>query len=238
MRPGAWIGCDFDGTLVEWPIPGMNRDDWDPERIGRSIPLMVARVRVWLAAGWDVRIMTARANPKVVSTPESAVRGVKAVQAWSLATFHTVSFVAAVVVGLHARGSLTAALGRLDTALGVAAFVGLWALTWTATRAGLRALELDEDDRGSISIVMRLTVAGGWNGIGIFGALVFVLLFNLASRGTPALMFVPVLFLGVAIGVSLAFTIGALVGFVYGLVDAALLRGADVLFRWTQGVQS
>ena len=62
-------------------------------------------------------------------------------RAWGLATFHTVSFVAVVVVGLHGRGSLAAALGRLDTALGVASFLGLWALTWTATRAGLRALE-------------------------------------------------------------------------------------------------
>ena len=156
---------------------------------------------------------------------------------WSLATFHSVSFVAAVVVGLHLRGSLTAALGRLDTALGVAAFLGLWALTWTATHAGLRALESDEDDRGSVSIVMRLTVAGGWNGIGIFGALVFVLLFNLAGRGTPSLAFVPVFFFGVAIGAALAFTIGAVVGFVYGLVDAALLRGSAALFRWAQGGQ-
>ena len=82
---------------------------------------------------------------------------------------------------------------------------------------------------------MRLTVAGGWNGIGIFGALVFVLLFNLAGRGAPGLAFVPVFFFGVAIGGSLAFTIGAVVGFAYGLVDAALLRGSAALFRWAQG---
>jgi hypothetical protein len=155
-------------------------------------------------------------------------------RAWSLATFHTVSFVAALVAGVHVRGSLAAALGRLDTTLGVASFLGLWALTWTATRAGLRALEFD-DDRGPASMVMRLTIAGGWNGIGIFAALIVVFLFNLASRGTPALTFVPLLFLGVSIGGSLAFTIGAVVGFVYGLVDAALLRGAAGLFRWTQG---
>lgn len=156
-------------------------------------------------------------------------------RSWSLATFHTVSFVAAVVVGVHLRGTLTTALARLDTALGVASFLGLWALTWAATRAGLRALERDEDDRGSVSIVMRLTIAGGWNGIGIFGALVFVFLFQLTSRGTPAVAFVPLLFLVLAVGGSLAFTIGAVVGFAYGLVDAALLRGAAALFRWAQG---
>jgi len=156
-------------------------------------------------------------------------------RAWSLATFHTVSFVASVVVGVHLRGSLAAGLGRLDTALGVAAFLGLWALTWAATRAGLRGFDSDGDDQVSDSMVMRLTVAGGWNGIGIFGALVFVLLFNLTGRGTPGLAFVPVFFFGVAIGGSLAFTIGAVVGFAYGLVDAALLRGSAALFRWAQG---
>jgi hypothetical protein len=112
---------------------------------------------------------------------------------------------------------------------------GLWALTWTTTRAGLRALESDDDDQVSGSIVMRLTVAGGWNGIGIFVALAFVFLFNLARHGTPAPTFVPLVVLGVAIGGSLAFTIGAVVGFVYGLVDAALLCGAAALLRWTRG---
>jgi hypothetical protein len=154
---------------------------------------------------------------------------------WSLTTFHTASFVAAAVIGLHLRGALLAALGRLDTSLGVASFLALWALTWTATRAALRALESDDDDHMSGSIVMRLTVAGGWNGIGIFGVLAVVFLFNLAARGTPTSTFVPLVVLGVAIGGSLAFTIGAVVGFAYGIVDAALLGGAAALLRWTQG---
>jgi hypothetical protein len=165
----------------------------------------------------------------------TAATRVPPLRAWSLATFHTVSFVAVVVVGLHRRGSLAAALGRLDTALGVASFLGLWALTWTATRGGLRALESDADDHGQASIVMRLTIAGGWNGIGIFGALMVLALFNLATRGPAAFSVVPVFFAGLAVGTSLAFTIGAVVGFAYGLVDAALLSGVAALFRWTQG---
>ena len=158
---------------------------------------------------------------------------VRPLRTWSLATFHTVSFVVAVVVGFHVRGTLATSLSRLDTSLGAGSFLMLWALTWTATRAGLRALESD-DDHVSLSIVMRLTVAGGWNGIGVFGALFIVYLFNLARHGTPALTFVPLLVLGIAVGGSLAFIIGAVVGFVYGLVDAALLGGAAALLRWTQ----
>jgi hypothetical protein len=165
----------------------------------------------------------------------SSAAFVRPLRTWSLATFHTVSFVGAVVVGIHVRGTLATSLSHLDTLLGVGFFLILWALTWTATRAGLRALESDDDDPASVSIVMRLTVAGGWNGIGIFGALFIAFLFNLARHGTPALTFVPLLVLGIAVGGSLAFTIGAIVGFVYGLVDAALLGGAAALLRWTQG---
>jgi hypothetical protein len=168
----------------------------------------------------DIRSRAARGGP---------------LRVWSLATFHTATFVAAVVVGLHVRGSMAAALSRLSTALGVGFFLVFWASTWAATRAGLRALESDDDDHVAGSIVMRLTVAGGWNGIGIFAVLAPGFLFNLALHGTPAPAFVPLVVLGGAIGGSLAFTIGAVVGFVYGLVDAALLRGGAALLRWTQG---
>jgi hypothetical protein len=51
---GEWIGVDLDGTLAHW-------DDfvsWD--HIGAPIPQMVDRVRGWLAAGHEVRVMTAR----------------------------------------------------------------------------------------------------------------------------------------------------------------------------------
>jgi hypothetical protein len=57
-----WLGVDFDGTLVEWPIPGIEPARWQPEDIGRPIPAMVERVRRWIANGVDVRIFTARAG--------------------------------------------------------------------------------------------------------------------------------------------------------------------------------
>ena len=58
----GWIGVDLDGTLAEhyWPAKG----DYDPTRIGDPIPMMVERVRGWLAEGREVRVFTARGGPQ------------------------------------------------------------------------------------------------------------------------------------------------------------------------------
>ena len=52
----GWRGVDLDGTLAEWG-PGRNQDVY---RVGDPIPAMVERVRNWLSAGIEVRIVTAR----------------------------------------------------------------------------------------------------------------------------------------------------------------------------------
>lgn len=50
----GWIGVDLDGTLAHY-------DGWKgAEHIGEPVPLMVERVKQWLAEGKDVRIFTAR----------------------------------------------------------------------------------------------------------------------------------------------------------------------------------
>lgn len=50
----AWIGVDFDGTLVEY-------DGWKGvNHVGKPIPAMVERVKRWRARGVEVRIFTAR----------------------------------------------------------------------------------------------------------------------------------------------------------------------------------
>lgn len=55
----GWIGVDLDGTLAEY-------NGWQgPELIGPPIPLMVNRVKAWLAAGKEVRIFTARVSGNV-----------------------------------------------------------------------------------------------------------------------------------------------------------------------------
>ncbi len=51
----GWIGVDFDGTLVKY-------DGWNNGEIGEAIPLMLDRIKEWLAKGIKVKIMTARAN--------------------------------------------------------------------------------------------------------------------------------------------------------------------------------
>jgi hypothetical protein len=52
----GWIGVDLDGTLAHY-------DGWKgPEHIGEPVPLMLARVKIWLSEGRDVRLFTARAT--------------------------------------------------------------------------------------------------------------------------------------------------------------------------------
>lgn len=68
----GWIGCDLDGTLAD-------------QRTGQPIARMVERVKSWLAAGLEVRIITARAalvqDGKPVEPGVLATR-IRAVQAW------------------------------------------------------------------------------------------------------------------------------------------------------------
>lgn len=50
----GWIGVDLDGTLAHY-------DGWKGiEHIGDPVPVMLARVKRWIAEGKDVRIVTAR----------------------------------------------------------------------------------------------------------------------------------------------------------------------------------
>lgn len=57
-----WYGVDFDGTLAHY------RNFKGAGVLGAPIPLMVDRVKRWLAEGKDVRIFTARVwHPDVTS---------------------------------------------------------------------------------------------------------------------------------------------------------------------------
>lgn len=66
-REQGWIGVDLDGTLAYY-------DKWRGfDHIGKPIPGILIRVREWLAQGYHVKIMTARA-----SVPE----GIPPVKKW------------------------------------------------------------------------------------------------------------------------------------------------------------
>lgn len=58
----GWIAVDLDGTLAHY-------DGWKGiDHIGEPVPLMVARVKAWLADGRDVRIFTARVADGAIET--------------------------------------------------------------------------------------------------------------------------------------------------------------------------
>jgi hypothetical protein len=70
----GWRGVDLDGTLAMY-------DEWrGPTHIGAPVPAMVARVQAWLAAGEDVRIVTARASAE---DPTERALVVTMIEAWS-----------------------------------------------------------------------------------------------------------------------------------------------------------
>lgn len=57
----GWKGVDLDGTLAKYD--GFKGD----EHVGEPVPVMLERVKRWLSDGWEVRIVTARADkPKAV----------------------------------------------------------------------------------------------------------------------------------------------------------------------------
>lgn len=53
----GWIGVDLDGTLAEY-------HGWSEGKIGKPIPVMINRVKEWLAKGEIVKIFTARVQPQ------------------------------------------------------------------------------------------------------------------------------------------------------------------------------
>lgn len=68
----GWIGVDLDGTLAEY-------DRWrGVDHIGEPVPLMLDRVKGWVAAGREVRIFTAR----VGGPPEEALEALPVIRDW------------------------------------------------------------------------------------------------------------------------------------------------------------
>lgn len=69
----GWVGFDLDGTIAKY-------DGWlGVDHVGDPIPSMLARVKAYLDAGREVKIVTAR-----VSHPNDAAQAGAAVRAWCL----------------------------------------------------------------------------------------------------------------------------------------------------------
>ena len=159
----------------------------------------------------------------------------RALRPLSLATFRATSFMTAAVLTLHLRGSLASVLSRLDTQTGFGFFVVFWVLTWIATRVGLRQAGADasSENLAPDAALMPTTIAGGWNGALVFVVLVVGLLVTLVrAQGISALVTLPVILFGSALGGAIAFATGAIAGFVYGLVDTVVLLVSAALCRW------
>jgi len=77
MSSVGWIGVDLDGTLAHY------RGWKGADHIGDPIPLMLARVKDWLADGMAVKIFTARVSHD--GTPEriaEATAARRAIERW------------------------------------------------------------------------------------------------------------------------------------------------------------
>lgn len=81
----GWHGVDLDSTLAEWHMGEHTQDGW-LERVGKPIPLMVDRVRAWLVAGEEVRIVTARVAKDRIGIVDTAYAR-KFIDAWCLEQF-------------------------------------------------------------------------------------------------------------------------------------------------------
>lgn len=70
-RRGQWVGVDLDGTLAVY-------HGWVEEgHIGRPLMPMVRRVRQLLAAGWEVKILTARMGEAIPSDKEAVLAAIR-----------------------------------------------------------------------------------------------------------------------------------------------------------------
>lgn len=75
----GWIGFDLDGTLAKAPDGGLHS-------IGDPIQPMVDLCKGFLADGWEIRIVTARASPPFLDPNGDRVTGsvmIKEVQDWT-----------------------------------------------------------------------------------------------------------------------------------------------------------
>jgi hypothetical protein len=149
----------------------------------------------------------------------------------TLATFRVTTFVISVVVYLHLTRHLEQRLGLLSTESGAAAFLTLWALTWYLTRISLRRMTEPIENASPTDIVGTAAVAGGWNGVGVYaGVIVVSVASSLANhvldvRGVSVLFFALVVF-----GGPVSFTVGAVVGALYGLFETLFLGVGSMLF--------
>ena len=150
---------------------------------------------------------------------------------WSLATFHTTTFVLAIVLVAYSRDGLGAALGGLNTFVGLGLFLALWATTYFATSRALRGLDLlaSADDRARYSLrTLRWGAANGMAFLAVLGIVAIVTAIgNTRPDQVVSGILVPTLFIA-PIALVVAAAVGAVVGAFFGTVDRGLFAIAGV----------
>lgn len=77
MNDRGWIGVDLDGTIAEYDV-------WMGEtHVGPPVPLMLARVKLWIETGRTVKIFTARVSNIVWQSQEKVDACRTAIQDWT-----------------------------------------------------------------------------------------------------------------------------------------------------------
>ena len=151
---------------------------------------------------------------------------------WSLSTFHTVSFVLAVVVIAYSRDSLSTTLAPFGTVGGLTAFALLWSSIWLATRWGLRRMNALVQEARTETLILSALLAGAWNGLGVFLAVLVAALAVQAFRGRGGfLQGLPGILFIAFVGSLIALLVGAVVGLIFGWIDTLLLGISATLYR-------
>jgi len=150
---------------------------------------------------------------------------------WSLATFHATTFVLAIVLFAYSRGGLGAALGGLNTFVGLGLFMALWATTYFTTAKAVAGLDLVGSARDRDGYVRRTLRWGARNGMAFLAILGVVALVAAVANTKPEQVATGILFPGlfiapIALVVSAA--LGGAVGVIFGFIDLALFALAGL----------
>jgi hypothetical protein len=150
---------------------------------------------------------------------------------WALATFHATVFVLVIVLFAYSGGGLGAALGGLNTFVGLGLFVTLWATTYATTSRALRGVDLIGSTRGREGYARRAFRWGAVNGMSFLAILGIVALAAAVANTRPGQVgsgiLLPTLFIApIALVVSAA--VGGVVGVIFGIIDLGLFAVAGL----------
>lgn len=153
---------------------------------------------------------------------------------WCLAAFHAAGLVLLLVMLLYLSEDLGETLDGLNTAVGLALYIVLWATNWWATGKAIDGLDLTNPDQPVTggALLGRGLLWGGVNGV-LFLLVVFapILVVIVAGGDVTVLGMVALLAYLLFLGGIASFIIGSLIGLAFAVIDLALLEIAHALGR-------